>query len=57
MWVFTFIDDRDLINGNIRDFIFLVAQIKNPIFHIDHIAAKRSIRATCHIDLFAEQLF
>ena len=51
--IIAFIDNRDLIDSDIRDLLVLVTKIKDALLHVDDIAAKRCIRAARDIDLLA----
>ena len=55
--VFAFVNDRDLIDRDVRDLIIFIAQIKDSGLNVNHIAPKGGVRSTRDIDLFAQQLF
>ena len=55
--VFDLIDDRDLVDSNIRDLFILVTQIKHAAFYVNDIAAKCGICTARNVYLFAQQLF
>lgn len=52
-----FVNNRDLIDGNIRNLFIFVSQIEDPGLNIDHVSAKGSVGAACYVDLFTQKLF
>lgn len=57
MLIGAFVNDRDLIDGDVRNLFIRISQIENTGLNIDHVSAKGGVGAACYVDLFTQKLF
>lgn len=57
MLIGAFVNDCDLIDGDVRNLFILISQIENPGLNIDNITSKGGVSAARYVDLFTQKLF